>query len=243
MRHGAIRHALITLAALAALAAPVAAMPAAAQDSAAGEYTLANAFEMYVGLLLREDGTYAFALSVGGLDQKSAGTWKQDGDTITLTTDPVPVPPVFAPAGPEHTITDDPDSSSLLRVTWPNGRDIPGIYVLLGCADGSMVNGYTQYDGWSPESPCADPQWITLDETMHNIGNKWFPITGNPERLHFILVPNDFGVLDLTGSIGVLENGDLFLGVLDNEMHMVRVNRGEVRVQRAVGESSGSGGD
>lgn len=78
---------------------------------------------------------------------------------------------------------------------------------------------------------------------MHNIGNKWFPITGNPERLHFILVPNDFGVLDLTGNIGVLENGDLWLGVLDNEMHMVRVNRGEVRVQRAVGESSGSGGD
>lgn len=233
MRHGAIRHALI---ALAALAAPMAAMPAAAQESAAGEYTLADAFEIAMGLLLRPDGTYAFGLSVGGLDQKSAGTWVQDGDTVTLTTNPAPVAPIFAPAGPEHAIADDPDAPSLLRVTWPNGRDIPGIDVTLGCADGTIATGYTQYDGWSPETPCEAPQWISLRENTHGIGPQWFPLEQGAQRAHFILVPNDFGVVDLTGATARLERGALYFTFLDNTQKMVRVERRD-------GDNSASGSD
>ena len=124
------------LRALLGLALLTMAVPAVAQanqgESAVGEYTLADAFEMYVGLLLREDGTYRFALSVGALDQTSAGTWQQEGAVVTLTTDPVPTPPGFARAQASQTIVEEPDAPSLVRVTWPNGRDIPGVDVLLG---------------------------------------------------------------------------------------------------------------
>lgn len=206
------------------------ATPATAQgDSAAGDYTLANAFETYVGLLLREDGTYAFVLSVGALDKTSAGTWEQDGEVVTLTTDPVPTPPAFARAGPDHTIADEPDAPSLVRVTWPNDRDIPGVDIVLECSDGSNASGYTQYDGWSPESPCHSPTAITLRETMHDIGPATFALAGDATdkdaSLHFILVPNDFGVMDMTGATGVLGNGELQFTFMGSTDRMVRVER------------------
>ena len=144
---------------------------------------------------------------------------------VTLTTDPVPTPPAFARAQAGQTIAKEADAPSLVRVTWPNGRDIPGVDVLLGCGDGTIASGYTQYDGWSPESPCASPEWVSLSESMHNIGPTWFALEEPGERAHFVLVPNDFGVLDMTGATGVLKDGELYLTFMDSTQRMVRVRR------------------
>ncbi|MBD3729218.1 MAG: hypothetical protein IE933_05880 [Sphingomonadales bacterium] len=188
---------------------PVAApAPSAEQaDDAVGEYRDVNSFEMFHGLLLRADGTFAYALSVGALDRRSAGTWVREGDVITLTTDPKPVAPEFV-AAPD----DGAAGAPYLIVTWPDGDGIAGVDVLLGCGDGTQISDYTQYDGWSPGAgTCPDPQWVELEEGIHQIRSPRFPVAGRRGGLHFVLEPHDFGVADLTGTQGVLKEGKLVL--------------------------------
>lgn len=191
------------------------------QQSAAGEYTIPDSFEMYVGLLLREDATFEFALSVGAMDKKSAGTWKQDGQTVTLTTTPKPVPPVF-----ERAERNEAADAPFLLVTWPNGRGIAGITFALGCENNTKLSDYTQSDGWSPpEGSCTMPEWIELTESIHEIYSPRFDISEESGALHFVLQPNSFGVLDMTGATGVLDGETLSLGFMGTTEDFVRVRR------------------
>lgn len=190
-------------------------------QSAAGEYTIPGSFEMYVGLLLREDATFEFALSVGAMDKRSAGTWEQDGQIVTLTTTPKPVPPVFERA-PQNEAADAP----FLLVTWPNGRGIAGITFALGCENNTELSHYTQSDGWSPpEGSCTKPEWIELTEGIHEIKSPRYDITGETGALHFVLQPNSFGVLDMTGTTGLLDGEKLSLSFMGTTEDFVRVRR------------------
>lgn len=188
------------------------------QDPAAGEYRDTSSFEMFHGLLLRPDGTYDYALSVGALDRRSAGSWRREGDTIVFTTTPRPVPPEIV-EGPGNTAPDAP----FLQVTWPNGKGIAGVTFRLGCGDGSTLDDYTQAEGWSPPAgDCSDPQWIELDESIQDIRSPRFDISGRKGGLRFVIVPNDFGVTDLTGATARIEGGRLVMQLTMQE-HSYRV--------------------
>lgn len=197
-----------------ALAAVAALLPSSAlaqeqvEQGAAGEYRDEDSFEMFHGLLLREDGTFLYALSVGALDQQSAGTWTQQGGTVTLTTAPTPVPPEFREVAP-----DEGEDAPLVQVSWPHGGGVALVDVTLGCADGSVVAGYTQLDGWSPpdDEPCADPQWLELTVPMHDIRSPRYDLAGRVQGLRFVLEPNDFGIVDLTGTTGTVKGDRLVL--------------------------------
>lgn len=210
-------------AALAAMFALLsAAAPLQAQDDAAGEYRAEDSFEKFHGLLLKPDGTFEYTLSVGALDQRSSGSWEQQGDTVTLTTSPTPLAPVFRQAE-----RDENEGAPFVLVSWPDGEGIPGIDITLGCADGTTLTDYTQYDGWSPpEGACDEPQWIELVEDIHNIRSGRFPIAEGASGLRFVLEPNDFGVVDLTGTIGTLDADRLVL-VLHGYTITFRKLRGE----------------
>ena len=193
--------------AIAGLAMALLALPAHAQDNAAGEYRDEDSFEKFHGLLLRPDGTFAYALSIGALDQRSGGSWEQQGDTVTLTTSPTPVAPLFRQADP-----DESESAPFVLVSWPNGQGIPGVDITLGCTDGTTLTDYTQYDGWSPPAgECDGPQWIELVEGIHDIRSPRYPIADGARGLRFVLVPNDFGVVDLTGATGKLDGDRLVM--------------------------------
>lgn len=175
-------------------------VPLPALADAPGQYRLAEGPDAAGGLLLREDGTYSYFLIVGALDEESDGTWVRQGDAIVLKTEPKPVPPVF-----ERAVAGSPEGegeeAAFLLVTWPDGRGIAGVDFVIGCADGTVADGYTQSYGWTPSGGiCVEPQWIELSEPIHRVRSLRFPIELGESSLRFTLVPNDMGTVDLTGA-------------------------------------------
>lgn len=187
-------------------------------DIIPGEYRDRASFEMFHGLLLREDGTFEWAISVGAMDRRSSGTWEQHDGYALLTTSPVPTAPEFV-----RQENDPAQDAPFLLVSWANGNGIPGIEFTLSCEDGKQISHYTQYDGWRlVPGECDAPVSITLTESVHDIGPAYFQLEGQTEALRFTLVPNDFGVEDLTGATMLPTEDGLELSVLGGTAHMVR---------------------
>lgn len=184
-----------------------------------GEYRDRSSFEMFHGLRLNPDGTFQWALSVGALDRRSAGTWAQHDGIATLTTAPTPIAPQFRR---------DPDSPSsqapFLIVRWPTGAGIAGVDVILTCADGAHISDYTQEDGWQPDAgACRSPETLELVEPIHGIGPARFDISGSTGGLQFTLVPNDFGVADLTGTQIAADAAGIVFRIMDTTVRMDRI--------------------
>lgn len=211
---------------LALLLALLSAMPAYAA-SPAGLYRADEGPEVAAQLLLREDGSYAYALAYGALDETSQGRWTTKGDTVTLTTDPKPKPAEFVAATPASTDQGSADTPpAYLTVTLPNGRGLAGIDFTITCVDGIQITGYTQSDGWSRGAEwCGSPQWIQLLEPIHEIESQPLPIAPDATALHFVLVPNDIGRIDLTGATAVIEGDRLTLSRDRGSIRFVRVKR------------------
>lgn len=55
-----------------------------------GEYYLSGVREVGSGIKLNDDATFEFFFSYGALDRMGQGTWKQQGNQITLTSRPRP---------------------------------------------------------------------------------------------------------------------------------------------------------
>ena len=182
-----------------------------------GDYRSIDSFEMAAAIWLREDGTYAYFLTVGALDETSEGTWRSDGKTVHFTTLPKPVPPEFQMA-PRNTEADAP----FLIVTSPKGRGFAGIHFDLQCGDGSMVSDFTQTDGWSPETECSNPQWIELWEPIYDLPPVRFDLKGQGGGLHFILVPNSLGIVDFTDKQATLEEDVLTVPMREGYMKFLR---------------------
>ena len=78
---------------LAATLALVTAVPACASvergREIAGMYEI-DQMEMAGGLLLQADGRFGYSLDYGAVSEVSVGAWTVEGDTILLTTQPMP---------------------------------------------------------------------------------------------------------------------------------------------------------
>lgn len=186
-----------------------------------GHYRAKAGPDVAAELLLRPDGSFAYALSAGALDEVSQGRWQDRDGTVVLTTEPKPVPPQFA-AAEAKPAADAP----FLSVTWPNGRGIAGIDFRIACADGNLVEDYTQSDGWRfGEEPCAQPQWIELEEPIHAIRSPRYPIPLGTRALRFVLVPNDLGHIDLTGATVTVHGDELVLTREDGTIRFQRIER------------------
>lgn len=182
-------------------APPAAPKERAPEGSLAGTYLLEDGDpNTIVALELTADGRFQFAITAGALDARSAGRWTSDGTLVTLTTDPKPKAPEFA----EGPVSRSGETPLLVKVNGPDGNGLAQIDVRVGFADGKVLEGYTQYDGWRPsydeeEKQAAKPvAWVELALPMYNVAPKRFavdPARGN--AFTFTLVPNDFGVFDL----------------------------------------------
>jgi hypothetical protein len=181
---------------LAALCLSIASGASAKAPDFIGSYRLQDGPDVASELVLREDGTYAYWLMAGALDEASAGRWSLADDKLSLTTEPKPVPPEFRQAelSPEG-------DGVRLEVNWPNGKGIAGIDFVIGLADGETLEGYTQSDGWeAPSAPASEPRWIELREPVNRITSPRFALPPGARTLRFTLIPNDIGMVDLTGS-------------------------------------------
>lgn len=163
--------------------------PAGAERGPAGTYRLVGEPDVASGLSLQPNGRFRYFLSAGALDERAEGRWSAAGETVTLATEPKPVPPLFR-AGPVGKAQGAPLS---VKVSSPADRGIPGVDLRIGFDEGPPADDYTQEDGWTlPADEKRVPRWIELAIPMHGIASPRFPIdlaAGN--ALAFTLVPND----------------------------------------------------
>ncbi len=70
--------------------------------------------EVAAGLELRRDGHFRYALSYGAVDEEGEGDWTFDGNTVWLTSQPMPKAPSF------ELVRDDPAPKGELYLTLEN---------------------------------------------------------------------------------------------------------------------------
>ena len=192
---------------------------ASAESSLVGRYRLAGGPDVAGALEIGADHRFRYFLSAGALDEQSAGRWAEEGGKACLFTEPRPVPPAFAPAASPPARS---QRSSLL-VTGPNGRGIAGVDFVLGFASGAPIEGYTQTYGWSmPRGERRKPLWIELAVPMHGVKSPRIALSGRAQKWHFVLTPNDLGVVDFQGACLEARGQDFFLKRGGGEMRFLR---------------------
>ena len=202
------------------------AAPAAqpAHDPAlAGLYRLRGQHDTVSELELRADGRFSFGFAAGALDLAAEGRWTSDGGNVILDTEPRPVSPVFS-VGP---VSRSAEAPLVIRVTNPAGRGLALIDVRIGFADGNVVEGYTQDEGWrshrdEPVDP-AQVRWVELSLRMYGLPPQRFPLdpaAGN--AFTFILTPNDLGVQDFHHAALPITREGLVLSLLGGSGTYVR---------------------
>ncbi|MDZ3832681.1 MAG: hypothetical protein U0S50_12830 [Sphingopyxis sp.] len=175
------------------------------------------------GLLIRDDGRFAYVLIAGALDERAEGRWERRGDQICLFTEPAPVPPAFTRIDPVKV----DDAIPTIFASWPNGSGIAGIDFVIGFDEGDPITGYTQSDGWTmPDDDQRVPRWIEVQEPIYNVTAPRFELADSDGgRLHVRLTPNDMGIVRYDGTACLRQQGDGF--VLDR-------NDGRIRFRRVV---------
>lgn len=209
-----------------ALFAPLAiyCAPCAAQDDVAGQYYLTGVHDAAGQLWLHDDGRFEYVLAYGALDERATGSWVRHGNMLTLTTEPRPVPPVFRLESQVQQTGDQPT----VLVTWPDGTGIPGVDFCIGFDGGESYSAYTRRDGWhlSPDES-RRPIWIELIEPIHGIVSKRFEIDqAPPVAMHFVLIPNDIGVVDFGGMTVSVGDGEIVIHRGNDTMRFVRAREG-----------------
>jgi hypothetical protein len=191
--------------------------PAAGQVLA-GRYRLAEGPDVAGQLELRQDGRFGYELAAGALDERAQGRWEMRGEAACLTTEPRPKPPELRPAEP---LAGD---EATVRVTWENGRGIPGVDFVIGFDSGEPASGYTQDYGWTlPPDEQRTPRWIELTEPIHRVHLGRMPFSGRHFRA--VLVPNDIGVVDFQGACLSRQGERYLLRRAEGEMTFRRVER------------------
>ena len=218
----------LALAAISILSIPVAAQDAdsvAAYVVEPGDYRDLSDFETFHGLRINEDGTFEWAAAAGAMNRRSNGSWEAHDGYIELTTTPTPVPPEFVRSDDDRS-----EGAPFLMVRLPGGRGLFGIDFTLVCGDGKHISHYTQEEGWDlVPGECGDPQTLTLEDGINDVGPEYFDIRGydGTYGLTFTLVPNDIGVIDLTGTRIMPSADGLTMVWMENPIEMVRVVPGE----------------
>ena len=167
-----------------------------------------SSFETAMFLRLNEDRTFQWALTVGGLDMTAQGKWQAEGDTVTFTSDPVPVPSTIAWAGME----DDPDGP-MLRVFHENGKPVDHSSTLTRCADGQTFLGRVGPEGSSP-NPEQCPEPVSVRVLIPGVETEWpeFDLAAKGwtpgKTIRFEFQPGQDDVMDFTGMAARLE-GDV----------------------------------
>ena len=167
-----------------------------------------SAMETAMGMIIREDGTFAWGISVGALDLRAQGTWSEVGGTIVFANDPKPVPPEFRWTG-----TAEKPGSPFLMVQLPNGRQLEYIDVYVRCEDTSLSFNTIPEGGLVLDSEaCTEPNALALELPVSINEPQVFDLeeqgwtSGQTILIEFHR--NDFGVADFDGVTGQLE-GDM----------------------------------
>ena len=188
----------------------------------AGDYVHSQ-MELAAGIRLKPDGTFEYGLTVGSLDESARGRWTVDGKRIELTSVPRPVAPTIT-AGPVETAPGQPFA---IRVVGPNGRDVPGIDFTIEFDSGDPLRDYVPGGPWSlPAAERRTPRFIRFEKRSYRIRSERLPLDAAAGRVAtFVLTPNDFGVVDLTGVPAEIDGKTLTLHRAEGTMSFRRAER------------------
>ncbi len=193
------------------------------QDATAidGEYVHSR-MELVAGLRLNADGTFDYGLTVGSFDERARGRWTRRGGRVDLVSDPRPVAPAIVAGGVEPA----PGERFGLRVVGPNGRDVAGIDFVVEYDVGEPVAAYMSGDRWTlPANEQRMPRFVTFAMPSYRLQSPRLAVRGAAgTTANFTLIPNDFGVADLTGVPVTIEDGEL---VMRREGEFIRFRRVE----------------
>lgn len=188
----------------------------------AGDYVLSQ-MEMIAGIRLRADGTFEYGLTVGALDEQAQGRWTIADKRIDLTSDPRPVAPAITPGATDAA----PGEPFAIRVLAPNGRDVPGIDLTIEFDTGEPLTSYLAGGPWSlPPEERRTPRFVTFSKTSYRLQSDRLPLNVRAGTIAtFKLIPNDFGVADLTGSYAEIDGDGLILHRPEGVMRFRRASR------------------
>lgn len=188
-------------------------------DPVAGEYVHSQ-MEMIAGIRLDPDGTFEYGMTVGSLDERAQGRWKRVDKRIELISDPRPV----APAITAGRIEPAPGEPFAIRLLAPNGQDIPGIDLHIEFASGEPLDSYLAGGPWSlPPGESRTPRFVTFSKRAYRIRSERLPLRADAGTVAtFVLTPNDFGVVDLTGAYAEPDGDGLTLHRPEGSMRFER---------------------
>jgi hypothetical protein len=195
----------------------------AAPDPVVGTYSMNDGPDVASQLVIGADGRFSYGIIAGAADYHAQGRWVRDGASIRLTTEPKPVPPTFS-AGKVGRTADGP---MMVVVRDPKGGPIAGIDFRIGMADGDVVEGYTQEEGWTVNSgKFGKPMWVELSLPMFNLAPQRFPIDPAKGNLfEFTFTPNDLGAMDFRAEPFVVTATGLEQRMQGHAMEWVRAKK------------------
>ncbi|WP_072893082.1 hypothetical protein [Sphingobium sp. YR657] len=194
---------------------------AIAADPVVGEYSHAE-MELAAGLRIKPDGTFEYGLSVGSLDERAQGRWRRVGERIELTSEPRPVPPTITASRVEN----GQGREFAIRLVAPNGSDIPGIDLRIDFASGPPLESYLAGGPWTlPKSERRQPRFVTFSKKAYRIDSGQLQLSADSGTIAvFLLTPNDFGVVDMTGAYLEQDGDSLELTRPEGAIIFERVN-------------------
>jgi hypothetical protein len=210
------------------------AMAATTSSGAVGQSTPASSsplvgtydghqMEMAVGLELRADGRFDYGLSYGALDESATGTWRVDGNTVLLTSDPV-TPPKFTQLEQRPAS----DGKTHLVLDLPKGWTKQYFDAEIGLADGRFVGGQLSDDSDAISlAPGDRPVSLRLALGVYELRSDAFRLDGTAaSTIHVRFEPNDLGKVAFEKTPLRIDKGNLLLDRYGRSIVFRRVSAG-----------------
>lgn len=162
--------------------------------------------EMAVGLRLRPNGRFDYALSYGALDESATGIWSVDGGQVILTSDPITAPRfVFVDERPA------PDGKMRLALDLPKGWSRQMFSVQIVLADGSAVDRQLSDDDDVIAIDLHDrPVSLRLGLEVYDLRSDAIRLTGAPAYdIHARFEVNDLGKVAFAKTPLRIDGGNL----------------------------------
>lgn len=198
---------LLSTAALSSSSGAVAQVASPDPSGLVGTYD-GHQMEMAVGLKLQADGRFDYGLSYGALDESATGTWRVQGDSVLLTSDPV-TPPTFVMLGQQPAS----DGKTHLVLDVPKSWTRQYFDAEIGLADGRVVGGQLSDDSDAiPLAPGDRPVSLRLTLGVYEIRSDAFRLDGTAaSTIHVRFEQNDLGKVAFAKTPLRIDNGNLLL--------------------------------
>jgi hypothetical protein len=178
-----------------------------------------NAMEIGGGLMLGADGTFDYGLSYGAIDELASGTWRREGDSVFLTTEPA-----VKQAELSLVARRELPEGITVGLELPEGLSRQYFSLLLSYVDGRNEEIQLGEQGLTIEDPGKQqPVSVRLILPIYSLASEVIPVPrAKGISLGFRFVPNDLGKADFKRERLKIEDDRLILERFSRQIEFVR---------------------